>query len=104
MSSSSRGEAVRSATKHEGDVMRERIEKRLGELESQLSVGARRLHELEREEAELREALVRIGGGVIALRELLQCDDVADGDGNGTAGIKGLAKSREREVTANASG
>jgi predicted nuclease with TOPRIM domain len=59
--------------------MRERIEKRVAELESELQVGAQRLHNLEREEAELRETLVRMGGAVIALRELLRDDDPAQG-------------------------
>jgi hypothetical protein len=59
--------------------MRERIEKRLAELESELSVGARRLHELEREEVGLREALSRIGGAVIVLRELLGGGDLVEG-------------------------
>lgn len=60
--------------------MRERIEKRVAELESELQAGAQRLHDLEREEAQLREALVRIGGAVIALRELLRDDHLVDDD------------------------
>ena len=71
--------------------MRERIEKRLAELESELNVGARRLHDLEREEVALRETLSRIGGAVIVLREMLRDGDAAGSADNGAMSPEGLA-------------
>jgi prefoldin subunit 5 len=67
--------------------MREQMRKRLEELQSELTAGSQRLQELEREQAQLHEVMLRISGAKQVLQELLAGD--ADGaatvptDGNG---------------------
>jgi DNA repair exonuclease SbcCD ATPase subunit len=56
--------------------MREQVEARLAELRSELEAGQRRLVELERQQHELRELMLRISGAAQVLEELLS-DPVA---------------------------
>lgn len=51
--------------------MKEDVERRLTELRSELETGQRMLAELESQEAHLRKSLLRIGGAVQVLEELL---------------------------------
>jgi hypothetical protein len=54
--------------------MREQMESRLTELNRDFQLGQGRLAELERETAALRETLLRIGGAIRVLEELLGAD------------------------------
>lgn len=51
--------------------MRERMMIRLDELQSEMDAGTRRLQELEREQTQLHEVMLRISGAMQVLRELL---------------------------------
>lgn len=51
--------------------MREQIESRLAELRGDYQLGQARLAELDREQAALRETLLRINGAMQVLEELL---------------------------------
>jgi prefoldin subunit 5 len=62
--------------------MQDRIERRLDELKHEHEVGQRRLHEMEAQQAQLRETLLRISGAILALEELRT--PPAD-EGNGAA-------------------
>jgi len=48
------------------------MEKRLAELREQLEIGQQQLAVLDRQRAELRDTLLRIGGAVQVLEELLE--------------------------------
>lgn len=50
------------------------MEKRLAELREQLEIGQQQLAILDRQRAELRDTLLRIGGAVQVLEELLAPD------------------------------
>jgi predicted nuclease with TOPRIM domain len=52
-------------------VTEDQIRKRLAELTSELQTGNQRLQELEREETQLREVMLRISGAIQVLEELL---------------------------------
>lgn len=54
--------------------MRERIQARISELQSELDTGQRRLQELEVEQGRLREVMLRITGAKQVLEELLAAD------------------------------
>ncbi len=51
--------------------MQERLERRLGELRAERQTGQRMLAELEGKLAELQQTLLRIGGAIQVLEELL---------------------------------
>ena len=51
--------------------MREQIEQRLAELRSEHETGARMLAELEVRQAQLQQTLLRIGGAVQVMEELI---------------------------------
>ena len=51
--------------------LREQLEARLLELQSELAVGERRLRTLEMDQAQLRDTLLRISGAIQVLQELL---------------------------------
>ena len=60
--------------------MKTKIERRLAELRGELAQGQRMLGELETQEAHLRASLLRLGGAVQALEELLAgAGDEGDG-------------------------
>lgn len=50
--------------------MREQVSKRLGELKDEFESGQAKLREVERQEAYLRETLLRISGAIQVLEEL----------------------------------
>ena len=50
---------------------------RLEELQTEWNAGSRRLQELEREQAQLREVMLRISGAMQVLRELLDKEGLA---------------------------
>jgi hypothetical protein len=60
--------------------MRADVERRLGELRSELETGRTMLAELDARRAELQQTLLRIGGAVQVLEELLGADTPADPD------------------------
>jgi len=51
--------------------MREQLQARLIELKQEFETGQHKLHELERQEAYLRETLLRISGAIQVLEEML---------------------------------
>ena len=63
---------------------RERLEMRLQELQRDFEVGERRLRELDAQQTQLRDTLLRIDGAMQVLRELLSSDDMQ----NGTSGAE----------------
>jgi DNA repair exonuclease SbcCD ATPase subunit len=68
--------------------MREQIEERLAALRQEFEAGRRMLAELEARQAELQQTLLRIGGAVQVLEELLGAEERADADttpGDGAA-------------------
>jgi len=65
---------------------------RLDELRGERALGMRRLEELAREYDGLRETVVRIGGAIQVLEELLRdADDGGDAAGDGATGLDQLA-------------
>lgn len=50
--------------------MHDRIEQRLDELKREYEMGQRRLQEMEAQQAQVRETLLRISGAILALEEL----------------------------------
>jgi hypothetical protein len=60
--------------------MRAEVERRLGELRSELETGRTMLAELDARRAELQQTLVRIGGAVQVLEELLGAGTPGDPD------------------------
>jgi hypothetical protein len=54
--------------------MREQIQVRQQELKKEFEIGQTRLQELERQQATLREALLRISGAIQVLEETLASD------------------------------
>ena len=59
--------------------MREQLQQRLEELKKEFETGQARLHELEMQEAHLRETLLRISGAIQVLEESLARAEDADG-------------------------
>lgn len=51
--------------------MREQLQSRLGELRKEFETGQAQLQELERQQARLRETLLRISGAILVLEEML---------------------------------
>jgi hypothetical protein len=70
--------------RREGDVVREQVEARLAELQRELELGERQLRDLELQQIQLRETVLRISGAVQVLRELL-----AAGESPVSNGIEG---------------
>jgi hypothetical protein len=60
--------------------MRKQIEERLAELRQEYDAGRRMLADLEARQVELQQTLLRIGGAVQVLEELLGGRDPGDGD------------------------
>jgi hypothetical protein len=60
--------------------MREQLQARLDELKRQYQLGEAQLRELGRQEATLRETLLRITGAIQVLEELLSAPADQDGD------------------------
>ena len=60
--------------------MREQLQARLDELKRQYQLGEGQLRELDRQEAALRETLLRITGAIQVLEELLSVPADQDGD------------------------
>ena len=73
--------------------MREQIEQRLTALRSEHETGVRMLAELEGRRAELQQTLLRIGGAMQVLEELLTAGpgDPAEGDGAEAPAFAGAA-------------
>jgi hypothetical protein len=72
----------------QADDMRTGVEQRLGELRAEFEAGRRMLADLDARRAELQQTLLRIGGAVQVLEELLGPAGVQEGDGveDGVAG------------------
>lgn len=54
--------------------MRDKLQARLAELEAEIEIGERRWHEVDLQQARLRETLVRMSGAIQVLRELLEAE------------------------------
>jgi len=67
---------------------RDDMEKRLAELEAELAAGERLMAELDERRQRLRDSMLRIGGAVQVLRELLGRQD-GDTASEGPAGGEG---------------
>lgn len=61
--------------------MKEQIEHRLQQLQHEFESGQQVLAELEQRQQNLRETLLRIGGAIQVLQELLQTTDTPLGNG-----------------------
>jgi hypothetical protein len=60
--------------------MREQIEERLAALRQEFEAGRRMLADLETRQVELQQTLLRIGGAVQVLEELLSSEEPATGE------------------------
>lgn len=60
--------------------MHDQVQRRLAELKSEFETGQARLLDLERQEAHLRETMLRISGAIQVLEELVS-QESTDGDG-----------------------
>lgn len=58
--------------------MQEQLKSRLDELKREFEIGQTRLKELEKEQAYLRETLLRISGAIQVIEELLQTENQED--------------------------
>jgi prefoldin subunit 5 len=65
--------------------MREQVEQRVSELKAEHQKGQQMLTELESQEAELRQTLLRITGAIQVLEELLTATEPATQNGAGPA-------------------
>jgi predicted nuclease with TOPRIM domain len=72
--------------------MRERIQSRLGELQREYELGRVRLQELERQQRQLEDQLLRISGAIQVLGEVLARPSNADGNGHGAEPAPVLAE------------
>jgi predicted nuclease with TOPRIM domain len=73
---------VHNPTDQEDRRVREQLEKRVTELEAEYRAGQEMLTELEARRANLQQTLLRIGGAIQVLNELLE--EGPDTAGNGT--------------------
>ena len=64
---------------------REQLEMRLQELQQDFEVGERRLRDLEAQQAQLRDTLLRIDGAIQVLRELLSNAEMRNGTSSAEA-------------------
>jgi hypothetical protein len=81
---------------------REQLEMRLQELQRDFEIGERRLRELDAQQAQLRDTLLRIDGAMQVLRELLGNDEMQNGtsaaEANGGLGaIAGLSEAHQNQ-------
>jgi predicted nuclease with TOPRIM domain len=60
--------------------MREQIQSRLTELKKEFEIGQTRLQELERQQAMLRETLLRISGAIQVLEEMIAAENLPAGE------------------------
>ena len=60
--------------------LRERIRQRLDELKQEFEIGQTRLRDLEAQQAQLRETLLRISGAIQVLEETLTDEEAVEGD------------------------
>jgi len=60
--------------------MQEQVQRRLAELKSEFETGQARLRELERQEAILRETMLRISGAIQVLQELVDGEPASEPD------------------------
>ena len=59
--------------------LRAQLEARLVELQQELEVGQRRMRQIELEQAQLRETMLRISGAIQVLEEVLGSHDQSQG-------------------------
>lgn len=74
--------------------MRDQMSARLAELEQEYTLGERRLREMDLQQLQLRETLLRIEGAMHVLREMLVDDDPTihgSSDANGTVHLERTA-------------
>ena len=71
--------------------MREKLEERLTALRQEFDAGRRMLADLEARQGELRQTLLRIGGAVQVLEELLAAEEPGDEDAPADATADGRA-------------
>jgi predicted nuclease with TOPRIM domain len=69
--------------------MREQLQSRLEELKREFEVGERRLRDLERQQIQLRETMLRIDGAIQVLSELLSEDVPASPPASPSGGADG---------------
>lgn len=60
------------------DPMNDRVAQRLRQLQAEFESGQKLLRDLEIRQQELRDTLLRIGGAIQVLQEILKQDDPAD--------------------------
>jgi CHASE3 domain sensor protein len=65
--------------------MKEQIEQRLRQLQQEFESGQQLLADLEQRQQSLRETLLRIGGAIQVLQELLQAGDTSPANGAAAA-------------------
>ena len=58
--------------------MQEQLQQRLDELKKEFEIGQNRLQEMDRQQAHLRETLLRISGAIQVLEELLAQNQPAE--------------------------
>ena len=58
-------------------IVQEQLQQRLDELKKEFEIGQNRLQEMDRQQAHLRETLLRISGAIQVLEELLAQDQPA---------------------------
>lgn len=69
--------------------MREQLRSRLEELKREFDLGQEKLRELESQETQLRQTLLRISGAIQVLEEELSKEAGGAGDGGAAAGGSG---------------
>jgi hypothetical protein len=72
--------------------MRERLEQRVSELKAEQEKGQRMLAEIDARQAELRQTLLRIGGAIQVLEELLAGPGSSADSDTAPAATKGLGE------------
>jgi hypothetical protein len=78
--------------------MREQVQARLEELKKELESGQAELQKVEMQRAYLHETVLRIGGAVQVLEELLTGGPPDDADGAGVPGEDQLASAPNKEA------
>jgi len=72
--------------------MKEQIQSRLGELQREYELGRARLRELERQQRNLEDQLLRISGAIQVLEEVLAHSSGSQGNGHGAEPASALAE------------